>query len=277
METRQAVIFIHGIGTQKAGYAAACRQSLEDRLTRYRDSSDPALPVIYQEVLWSPVTDRTEEQLWERVNTGVDLDVQFLRRLMVNFVGDAMAYQSNGRGTAAYREIHAAVRHALEQVKGRCPGSVIEYTFIAHSLGSVIISNYLYDHRDELEATNLFTLGSPLALWLLQGGDIDRADSPVRVSAPEGLWLNVLDDEDFIAYPLKPVNSAYAEAVDRDLVTEIGRLTEGGPLSHMGYWSDGNVVKPVAYKLAVDQRRLADGGHFDRQGYMHFVDGLWNI
>ena len=109
-------------------------------------------------------------------------------------------------------------------------------------------------------------------------GDFTTADSVVEVSRPNGVWINILDDEDIIGYPLKPINAAYKVAVDMDYITEIGGLLSvGSPISHVGYWEDPNVYKPIAKKLAMDYERIAHNKPYSWLAYNKYIKKLWNF
>ena len=275
--TQQVVIFIHGVGDQQAGYSLVCERAIRDQLADYLSSGEQA-NVSYREVLWAPETSVNQARLWSKVSSKHDLDMVKLRKFFVGFAGDAVAYQRTAEGKPVYDAIHAKVRIQIDAAISEADGEDVEFTFLAHSLGSVIISNFLWDERQHFKATNLFTVGSPIALWLLRYGDISNSRDPVEVARPEGVWVNILDDEDVIAYPLREINSSYKAAVDKDYMTEIGGiLSSGTPLSHVGYWDDGNVVKPVAQKLTLDHDRITSGKEFKKRQYLKFIDKLWNI
>ena len=92
------------------------------------------------------------------------------------------------------------------------------------------------------------------------------------------MWINILDDEDVVGYPLKPINAAYNKAVDMDYITEIGGLlSAGNPMSHVGYWDDANVYKPIAKKLAMDYQRITDNKAYTWPSYKRYIKKLWNI
>jgi hypothetical protein len=150
---------------------------------------------------------------------------------------------------------------------------------IAHSLGTVIASNYIYDLQsypkkrlisapvrramgrtplDKGETlAGLYLMGSPLALWSLRYDDFGV---PVRVPSPKlrshyprvkGEWIHFYDSSDIIGYPLKPINDAYNAQVTADRAVNVGSiLTSWNPASHTEYWTDNDVTKPLAEGLA---------------------------
>lgn len=267
------VLVIHGIGDREKAFADAFEKTLNERvrgglvlLAKGYELSDPPAsdPIHCISGYWAHVTEAVERALGRRTFGG---KLDFLRRFGMRFMGDVIAY----RGADVYDEIHGTLADALRAHV--MPGSG-HVSIIAHSLGAVIASDFVYDHtlkvgrsfRDEFGASlvNIFTLGSPLALFAMQSccGDgrafdpediLDRFDRPIRVESSTGVWLNLYGRGDIIGYPIKWVNRAYREAVTADLAVEVGSfLTHWTPLSHGEYWSDEDVVRPIAEKLAID-------------------------
>jgi hypothetical protein len=201
-----------------------------------------------------------------------------LRWLLLNLVGDALAYQITPSDREMYGAVHAAVATAFTEL-AETAGPDAPLAVVGHSLGSVIASNYLYDLEVErgdrvilrapvrrlvgptpLERGRtlafLYTLGSPLAIW---AGRHDDFGVPVTVPAPEltehhpdcpGGWRNIVDPDDVIAYPLEPLNARYERAVE-DVFTRVGPWWAAwNPLCHLWYWNDRRVIRPIARQLA---------------------------
>ena len=60
-------------------------------------------------------------------------------------------------------------------------------------------------------------------------------------------WFNFYDPDDVLGYPLRPINSAYRNVVNKDIAINVGGLfSSWNPLSHGAYWTDNNFTKPVA-------------------------------
>jgi hypothetical protein len=150
---------------------------------------------------------------------------------------------------------------------------------IAHSLGTIIASNYFYDlsqsrrpgmvskavravkRSTPLEngqtLTLLYTMASPLAVWSLRYKDFGL---PITVPSPHltrhhpglaGEWVNFYDPDDVIGYPLRPLNDGYESSVTRDVAVNVGGpLVSWNPMSHTAYWTDNDVTKPIARALA---------------------------
>ncbi len=150
---------------------------------------------------------------------------------------------------------------AKEKIQARIKAKVVPLaaggrpvTFIAHSLGTVIASDFIWDCQEHglikpFALGNFFTMGSPLALFALQYG-VELFNKPIRVEAP-ACWVNILDADDPIAYPLKSLNKEYAGAVLADQEVNVGPLG----LAHIRYWNARSVHTLIAHKLALDWLR----------------------
>ncbi|AKQ70032.1 hypothetical protein A176_006944 [Myxococcus hansupus] len=220
---------------------------------------------------------------------GMDLRYPGLRWMLVHFVGDIIAYQTNPADPDVYTSIHRKVAEALGRLREKA-GDDAPLCVIAHSLGSVIASNYFYDlqvqrlaGRDIIEdsvraaqggsplergetLSHFFTLGSPMALWSLRYPHAGL-DQPVHVPAPElarhhpglgGQWINFYDDDDVFAWPLRPLSEAYHALVEDRSVRVAGPLFSWTPLVHPFYWSDDGVMCDIAASLAGAWKQLAN-------------------
>lgn len=189
-----------------------------------------------------------------------------LRWAVSNFVGDIVAYQVTPSSRVVYDAVHACVDEALAALAVRAPEAPL--IVVAHSLGSVIAADHFYDlHKGRrhkatpLERgetlTSFYTLGSPIALWMERFGDFSRpveipgktSDDPVIAAAAE--WINFYDADDVLAFPLKGLSADYDKAVDEDRSVSVGAFPLGmSPVSHVAYWNDKAVLRPIANSLA---------------------------
>jgi hypothetical protein len=271
------VLVVHGIGEQPKTFAdefervlsGHVRRLIGELVTRYhlRDGSTPRVLNVIPG-LWAPVPEAMLKEIERRLFKGRP---ERMRTFAMRFMGDVIAYQ----GPAVYEEIHRVLAYAL---RSRLAPESRHLTIVAHSLGAVIASDFLFDHtrragtrfRDHfgVDVVNLFTLGSPLALYAAKspmgamgefgpGRVLDGFDTPVRVESERGVWVNIYSEDDVVGYPLKPVNDAYADAVTADVVTDAGNLlTRWNLLSHGAYWTEPAVVAMIAEKLAIDYAEL---------------------
>jgi hypothetical protein len=253
------------MGEQRRGYARAFRDGLRARLAA---RGTPWGSIAFAEILWADLLAGKEERLLERLRGAGPLRYRRLRRFAVSALGDAVAYQPVEREDLAsgeldvYARVHERLARGLESLARRA-GPRAPLVLVAHSLGTVIASNYLWDcqHGRAPEKArsplargetlwHLVFLGSGLALWSLRYREYG---TPIRfpVGDPAGEWLCFYDPDDVLGYPVKPINQGYARAVTADLPVSVGGpLSSWNPLSHTGYWRSRRVLDEVARLLA---------------------------
>jgi hypothetical protein len=268
MTQKIAVAVIHGIGKQKPDFAD---QIIRDLTARCR--ADCGDDVVICPVYWASVLDQLEDVLWNRIEANNRIRYKSGRRFLIDFLADAFAYQIAPKDRAAYDAIHAVFAATLKQL-AQDAGETAPLCVIAHSLGTVIASNFIYDLQTEprrriiadsvrammdtpLERgetlTSLYTMGSPIALWSLRytafGKPVRVPDRRLKQHHPRlrGEWINFYDADDLIGFPLKTLNKAYGKVVCEDREVNVGSLlTSWNPLSHFGYWADRDVLDPIA-------------------------------
>lgn len=269
MTQKIAVAVVHGIGRQAPEFA----KELNEAIQKHCDSTCGA-DIIVRPVYWAPAMQQKEDTLWDRLTAGGAGNFKQLRRLMIDYVADALAYQPTAFDRKTYDDIHAVYARTLRQLADEA-GESAPLCIVSHSLGTVISSNFIYDlQKPELitpqvraemgdtplergETLNfLYTLGSPIALWSLRFRDFGK---PITVPPPQladhypdlqSAWINYYDKDDLIGFPLRELNHAYRQAVSADREVNVGNLlTSWNPLSHTAYLDDQNVVRPIAESL----------------------------
>ena len=151
-------------------------------------------------------------------------------------------------------------------------------SIVAHSLGAVIAFDVCYDFFTEisrfqqevrlsqpeasppeilalnLELSNLFTMGSPLAIWSLTHDPAREwyRDRPVEVRSG-GVWYNFHSPWDPIAFPLAPIYPELARAG----VLDDFRVWSGAN-AHSGYWTCRLVAQRIAERLWADYQEFTE-------------------
>jgi len=272
-----AVAVIHGIGEQKPDFADEMIIRLREQFVNQDRKHLSGAELVIKPVYWAPVLQQAEHKLWQAMLKGGELDFISLRKFMVNFAADAIAYQPIESGRQVYDQVHGVLARSLNELAAEA-GETAPLCIIAHSLGTVIASNYIYDLQappqkkliprtvktasggtplEKGETFCLFyTLGSPIAIWSLRytdfGVPVQAPDPRLKKHHPDiaGEWVNFYDRDDVIGYPLKSLNPLYRQAVKRDVeINAGGLLSSWNPLSHLGYLTDGDALKPVAEGL----------------------------
>lgn len=138
------------------------------------------------------------------------LDDAAVRMLVTVFCREVQLYlASPARRDAARRIVADTISSSRPRV------------VLAHSLGSVVAYETLWEHRD-LEVELLITLGSPLALPDVIFAKLNPPPAHGKGQRPPGVqrWINIADPGDFIAIPHGL--HRYFDGIDTDLTTPIG-------------------------------------------------------
>lgn len=282
MGNKIAIAVVHGIGTQT-----------ENFIDRFQDAFFNALDsrchedVVLKGVLWAPELQHLQKALWERVESGGPLSFPIIRSLMVDLIADALAYQPVGHRHNAYERIHARFAKILNDLAKEA-GENAPLCIVAHSLGTVISSNYLYDLqvdpersiisdtvRQEMSNTSLergetlallYTLGSPIALWSLRYEDFGKPIQFPTIAFKQHYpdlhheWVNFYDKHDVIGFPLKSLNDDYGKMVTADHQVNVGNIIQSwNPLSHLVYWQDPDVISEIAESVKTLWEQLNPG------------------
>ncbi|MBZ0167080.1 MAG: DDHD family phospholipase [Candidatus Omnitrophica bacterium] len=265
------IAIVHGIGITKPGYAAPLIAGItrEYRRAAHKQNAgqkEAAPELNFIEIVWDDIIAANQQTLAERLKAGLPPSanqsvwakavqpllaplkkgINWLRTdFAAEFVSDIIAY-----GNAdVYAKIHERI---LTRINTAAPAKgKTNLTFVAHSLGSVITSDFIYDQirRDgefhpHFQFSNFFTMGSPLALFALRYGP-EAFASPIRVEAKDGRWINIFDRDDPFAYPLKALNNAYHQAVALDAEVDTGFFG----VAHVKYWKNVQTHRLIAEQL----------------------------
>jgi hypothetical protein len=179
-------------------------------------------------------------------------------------VSDIVAYlgKPNVAGTA-YQDTHLQIHKSLLSMQDKLiPNAPL--LIIASSLGTEIISNYIYDRQrtpgengfgdtpfERLETlTGMVMLGniSPLYFPSYAIDELKPFTFP-PVQLPErykkvSYWGNFYDKNDPLGFPIKPVNRNYNTANVEDVQLNAGGwIISWNAASHLGYWKSRAVLK----------------------------------
>lgn len=267
------VAVIHGVGSQDAN---AFRERVEEMAEQVGDrlrqqGKDPD-DVAWEPIYWAADLESRQVRYLSQARAQNDLDFVSLRKLVVRVLGDAAAYQHRpGRivGTRTYDQIHGIVRASVERLYQQLDQQDRPLVVLAHSLGSVIISNYVWDLQNDLvqpppqnsfermeTLVGFVTFGSTLPLFSFAYDPAVPITFPPQPLADElkqkARWINFFDSDDVLGYPLKQISPGYqnlAALEDREI--RVGSILSGwNPAAHQGYWNDRDFTRPVADLIA---------------------------
>jgi hypothetical protein len=260
MPYRLGAIVIHGIGEQQPDFADGFIREVSDRLGGRADQ------VRWKSLYWADLLEPRETELLRTLSDGGRLDWRPVRRFVVHFLADAVAYQrvpGTGVVDGIYNRIHQRVAERLGELGSEVGGPDVPLLVVAHSLGGHIMSNYIWDqqHPDpsRMQGATPFVRVETLKGMITFGCNIPLfalalpAIVPIQVPRQTGArrpWLNLYDRDDVLGYPLAPLSPGYGALVE-DREVSVGNLVTGwNPLAHNAYWTDNDVTKPIAERAS---------------------------
>jgi hypothetical protein len=280
-----SVVVIHGIGDQPGAYhrPLAERVKAEFATLSGMSASEVERVIRFRAVDWSGIGRREQEDLLSlyypapsRRHTLTDLYP--LRQILITGFDDALLYLSQHWHNDIKDRLRQAILQEGRWLRQQYPQGPLFVSVVAHSLGAVIAYDVCYDFFAEitrfqqkikpsqpdasppevlaldLELSNLFTMGSPLAIWSLTHDPAKQwyRDRPVAVRSG-GVWYNFYSCWDPIALPLAPIYSDLAQAgVLRDF-----RVWSGAN-AHSGYWNCRPVAQRIAGRLWTDYQEFTE-------------------
>jgi hypothetical protein len=286
MTDRHTLFFIHGMGDTRpiAGFSTLWSKIAEaydhkgsNNVGDFEDRYRPGF------VDWHKVTETAKLTVFDDAFSPMqpqhDLVGDLLhpiaaaRTFMTMFLGDVAAYVSDNDNN-----IRVTVWTELQkQLELGGP-----YSIVGHSLGSSIAFDFLFNlfvrerlfsPVDELfpkvnvvdlqqRFRGLYTMGSPVGLFMLRQGALWKANDPALAGgpafsniknplrSPQHSWLNFWDKQDIIAYPLENLfqaNAAYNSGRPlRDVAVDTGLEPV---TAHTGYWKSDEVAAKIAADL----------------------------
>ena len=269
-EKKLGVLTVHGMGDQEPDYAAPMIEELHRRI--FGDSvSIEDSDIAWEAGYWADDIQKEQDKLWKTLSKNPNMSYTKLRRFVVSALGDAVGYQrvgsSNGTRMDYYEKFHQSINESLQNLRGRLGDDDKPLIVIAHSLGSVIMSNYIWDvQKEDVKGTpfermetlaGFITFGSTIPLFALaykQRQNILFPPKNIENYFPQMnrgkvkdvvKWINFFDADDVLGYPIGHLGPNYGIVEDREISVG-GLLTFWNPFSHADYWTDNDFTVPVA-------------------------------
>jgi hypothetical protein len=212
------VLIIHGMGDPEPSYAEGLIRRVRQRL------GAAAADVTFEACYWAPILQAQQDLTWQRMLRSGKMDKKAIRRWVMSALGDPATYLSGffKADRPAYGDIHECVRSTLARLAGRfeTPDGT-PLMVLAYSLGSVIISNYIWDEQhgstsigrtpfERMDTlTSFITYGSAIPLFLPPGRPAVCIRFPPLLLpahlAAVAAWDNIYDADDVLGYPLSEI------------------------------------------------------------------------
>jgi hypothetical protein len=257
-----ALITLHGMGKVKDEYYA----DLEDGLKNWLGGDWSR--VSFHKVQYAPILQTPKDKLWKAIKSEPenDIDATKLRQFFLYGFGDAgsleySAHRDDKKYVEVQQEIQRALKDAYADLNPNGPKHVV---IIAQSLGCQVISNYLWDAKkniyifdgtagdttDEIEflrlrsLRNLVTTGCNIPLFVSGISNRKCFGKPNSKFA----WDNYYGPDDVLGWPLRQLGKSF-EFINDHHINAGGMFSSWNPLSHGKYWSDKDVIRPLANTL----------------------------
>ena len=267
MKKELACLVIHGIGRQEPDFANDLIAGVSAQVQAL--GHDPEV-LAWQSVYWDDILRPAQDAYLQAAYAAADLNARGLRTLLLNALGDAAGYRQlpsgrshGGEETITYRRIHQRVKDAVRALyRGPLEGRPVPLVALAHSFGGHVLSNYIWDRQQRPDKrlssfermnwlSGFITFGCNIPLFTFACTEV----VPIRFPPPRlparlksnARWLNFFDPDDVLAWPLRPINDAYADVVHSDERIQVGGPVTGlTPASHLAYWNDKRFAKRIA-------------------------------
>ena len=106
---KKAIITIHGMGEQAAGYSIEFEEMLRTKFEKIKLNDDQ---LIFKEVEWSSILSTNESKLFHNIKE--NLSFLGLRKFIIHSFGDAIAYQKTGSPHDTYNFINDLIKTKYE-------------------------------------------------------------------------------------------------------------------------------------------------------------------
>jgi hypothetical protein len=262
MSKEITIITVHGMGDTNPNY----HHNLQSKLRRYvgKDLWDDK--VHLESVFFQKHLQNNQEDYWNEIDDKYRLNWDFLRKFMLYSFSDAASIEHSLRSDLVlYKNVHREIAMAFDNALTQMGDPNKPVIVIAHSLGGEQVANYIWDAMNNLRyfedasgsddekefrklktCKKLITTGCNIPIFRA------ALDNPQVFERPNNqfVWDNYFDDHDVLAYPLKELSEFFNVPwiVDKNVKVG-GLLTAWNPASHGEYWTDRDVVKPIAQTI----------------------------
>jgi len=167
-----AVAFVHGIQATNFDYSEPMQRLILRSIPRKLRSH-----VKFRSVFWADIVRGRSQLYMHQACSATMMTDNKYRRLVVEGLGDAAAYQkTRNRTNSAYYEIQERINRVLRDADS--PNDPTRpLIFVAHSLGCHIVSSYLWDINRLKQLTD-----EEVALW--SDPEVSRTVSELRSASP---------------------------------------------------------------------------------------------
>jgi len=260
-----ALITIHGMGNTPVNYHQVFLERIKQHIGKAGWQEVAFESVYYQDILQAG-----EEEIYKEMKPHVRW--RAIRQFILYGFSDATGLDDRKeKEQSAYHKVQLRIWASLQNVYNVCGRRPVPIVMLAYSLGSHLISNYIWDaqqskpytgvwqfenrsHMDGNEQnflrlkslTNLFTIGCNIPIFVASHKNIQPFAKPNK----NFKWLNLYDKDDLLGWPLEPLSESYRKLV-KDVPINASEtfldfiLKSWNPFSHEKYFGSQAVVQSV--------------------------------
>ncbi|MEI8135635.1 MAG: hypothetical protein WCH46_11285 [bacterium] len=276
-KNKLGILIIHGMGKHPENFhAELSRRILQNLGAKLGDK------VCIRGCWWDGVTENMQEYVYQKLTSKYDVGWKGLHQFAIDALGDPVSYLSsyqsstpgNANPNSYYQKIHDRVFESLDLLQSDLGDEADSspLMILAHSLGSVIITNYRWDieyHNprttkpptrpfEKMEnLVSLITYGSNIPLFIARDPATQDIRSIQFPPNPENLdianWDNVFSPNDVLGWPLadlwKPESAAPKKKIN-DIMMSVGSIPASWtPLSHHLYADDKTFLHLIETRI----------------------------
>lgn len=276
MASKTVVLAIHGMGETPLTFADNLKKKLAKKVGSKWSN------VYFDSIYYADIFQDNQTNIFNRIKATDNIDWIALRRFLLFGFSDAVGFERKASEPGSpYEQVQERILDALDKAYD-VAGPKAKVVLIAQSLGSSVISDYIWDAQSQQPIQGAWKYGgfddSP------PGSDLDKfrrlknlkllyftgCPIPIFIAGiPQGRikaissrskgysfkWKNFYDPDDPLGWPLKNISTrnvkeSYKYEVNEDIAVNVGNLISSwNPLSHNSYWSDNDVLNPIAMEI----------------------------
>ena len=244
------VLILHGMGVQKSDYAEGFIGALRKQLEK---SEEPSIKVVFNAVHYAPVYDQIQQRRapeLKRASLWWQPIGRLARWLILYVISDALSYKGS------YTDVHVKVSEALEELQNELEDGA-PIIVVAHSLGCMVVSDYIYDRQQKIhQGSNfiefenlraLITFGCNIPLFEMGHEITVPIENPTAgKEPPKFVWTNFYSPFDVLGYPLGKYYDQAPNFEIRDILFYAGGVLRfWNWFSHNAYWKAGRVHNEI--------------------------------
>jgi len=266
MSQEVVLLAIHGMGDTPRDFADKMKKKLSKELKGKWSS------VYFDTVYYQSIFQKNERRVFNATKKKYDIDSILLRKLLLFGFSDAAGLERKAiLPGSPYGKAQRIILATLDKVFTFLDEESKPVVILAQSLGGQVLSNYIWDAqkkkgiwadggpagadpgspRDKFRRLKslrfLYTTGCNIPVFV-SGLPESKINAIATSSKGYSLkWKNYYDPDDPLGWPLRSLSKSYEEEVDRDYPINAGGIFKSwNPLSHTAYWTDDDVIEPLA-------------------------------